>query len=103
MNKIQQEFIDKGAVKMRPNGKWFVLSKENAIAFVEACKRASISILGVDGFYLSDEMILPSMEDSIDFTTPYYKTLKDIYSDAIEFLNQRDKSMYFEIVCSKEE
>ena len=87
MNKIQQEFIDKGLAKIRPNGKWFVLNKENAIGFVEACEKVSISILGVDGFYLSGEIIKPSME----------------YSDTIEFLNQRDKSMYFEIVSSKEE
>ena len=43
------------------------------------------------------------MGKSIDFTMSHYKTSEDIYFDAIEFLNQRDKSMYFEIVCSKEE
>jgi hypothetical protein len=103
MNKVQQEFIDKGVVKMRPNDKWFVLDKDNAIDFVKACEKALISILGVDGFYLDEETIQPSMENSIDFTTSSYKTSKNVYFDAIAFLNQRDKSMYFEIVCSKEE
>ena len=99
MNKVEQEFIDKGLAKMRPNGKWFILTREDSIAFVEACKKESIAILGIDGFYLREEKIQPSMENGIDFTSSSYNNSKGIYSDAIDFLNQRDRNMYFEIVC----
>lgn len=104
MNKIEQEFVKKGLVEMRQNGEWFVLSKENAKAFVKACKEASILILGVDGFYLMGEKIQPSMENSIDFTSSSYtKASKDNFAEAVDFLNGRSDSLYFEIVCSEDE
>ena len=31
MNKVEQEFIDKGLAKMRPNGKWFILTREDSM------------------------------------------------------------------------
>ena len=101
MNKVEEEFIKSGAVIMRPSGKWFVMSKENSIKFVEACKKESIAILGIDGFYLRKEGIQPSMANSIDFSSSDYKGSKDFYKEAIIFLKARDENLYFEIVCAK--
>jgi len=100
MNKVENEFIEKGAVIMRPSGKWFVMSKENSMEFVEACKKESIGILGIDGFYLVEQGIQPSMENSIDFSDWNYKGSKDSHYEAIKFLRERDEDLYFEIVCN---
>jgi hypothetical protein len=100
VNKIEQKFIDKGLVIMQPNDKWFVMSKKNSIEFIEACKNAGIEILGIDGFYLREKGIQPSMANSIDFSSISYKGSKDFYAEAIAFLNTKDENLYFEIVCS---
>ena len=88
---------------MRPSGKWFVMSKKNSIDFVNACKREGIVILGIEAFYLRENGIQPSMDNSIDYTSQKNKNIKDVYSEAINFLNQSDESMHFEIVCPEEE
>lgn len=99
MNKIEQEFIEKGLVDMRPNGRWFVLSKINAIEFVKACQKENISILGIDAFYLNGSLIQPSMDNSIDYTSHTHKDKTDIYSQALNFLSQQNENLYFEVVC----
>jgi hypothetical protein len=41
------------------------------------------------------------MANSIDYTSSSYKPSKDIYTEAIAFLNQKDDILYFEVVCSE--
>ncbi|HLY69361.1 MAG TPA: hypothetical protein VKR53_06500 [Puia sp.] len=100
MNNVQQEFIRKGLVIMQPGDEWFIMSKKNAIEFVEACKNAGIEILGIDGFYLHENNIIePSMKDSIDFTSKstYYG---ETHKRSKEFIMNKNDDLYFEIVCS---
>lgn len=84
---------------MRPSGKWFILSKENALKFINSCYVAGIEILGEDGFFLDENnTVEPSMANSIDFTSAgknYYGS----HEKAIDFINDRNDSWYFEIVC----
>ena len=91
MNKVENEFIERGVVIMRPSGKWFVMSKSHAMEFVEACKKESIVIIGIDGFYLRDKGIQPSMANSIDFSSSDYKGNKDFYAASISFLNESSR------------
>jgi hypothetical protein len=101
MNKVQKKFIEEGLVRMQTGGLWFTMSKENAIKFVEECKKESIIILGIDGFYIRGKQIQPTMEFSIDFSSYTYKSLKDCYEDSIDFLNKINEDLFFEIVCAK--
>jgi hypothetical protein len=41
--------------------------KEEALTFVDECEKNSITIFGIDGFYLTETTIQPSMENSLDF------------------------------------
>jgi len=78
-----------------------LLPREYAIAFIKECQKESIIILGIDGFYLTPTTVQPSMDNSINFSDPEseeYKT-KDRYQSSINFLEERDPKMYFEIVC----
>ncbi len=99
MNIVEKEFIAKGAAIMQPSGKWFVMSKKNSIEFIEACKKESIIILGIDGFYLREDGIEPSMANSIDFSSSDYKGSKDFYTASINFLQEKGEDLHFEIVC----
>ena len=101
MNKVEKLFINKGAVIMQPNGKWFVMSKQNSIKFIEACAKEQINILGINGFYLHENGGIESnMANSIDFTSSFYKgDKKNIYENSRQFIESREDDLYFEIVC----
>ena len=77
-------------------------SKNDTLLFIEACENNNIKILGIDGFYLFDEKIQPSSENSIDFSSAYYILQSNsLYTDAIEFLRLKDDTLFFEIICSQ--
>lgn len=96
MNVVENSF--KGKAIIRNN--MMLFSKENALDFIQACENHDIKILGIDGFYLTGDKIQPSMENSIDFSSSYYKLKgRNIFVDAKEFLVLKDNSLFFEIVC----
>jgi len=85
---------------MQPGGLWFILSKKDSIDFVEACRRESVRILGLDGFLISRESIQSGLDDIIDFTSGSYEGSGNYYDASIGFINSRRDDMYFEIVCA---
>jgi|SRR3569833_682547 len=100
-NKIEAEFIEKGLAIMQSGDRWFILSKKNSIDFIEACRRQSVQILGVDGFVISAAGKQSSLDDIIDFSSKSYKGPLNYYDASIEFINDRPDDMYFEIVCGE--
>ncbi|WP_078126082.1 hypothetical protein [Leptospira alexanderi] len=97
MNEIEKQFKSKAIIK----GEIMLFSIKNALSFVEECRKNKISILGIDAFFLFDEKIQPSQENSIDFSSSYYVQKTDsIYSDAINFLKHKNDQLFFEIICS---
>jgi hypothetical protein len=96
MNTVQKQFEDRAIVK----SEIMLFSKEDALLFVKSCKHNDIQILGIDAFYIIGEKIRPSLVNSIDFTSKYFKMKSDnVHSEAIEFLQSKDFELYFEIVC----
>jgi hypothetical protein len=97
MNIIEEFFKEKAIVR----NDMMLFSKVNALAFIQACESHNITILGIDGFYLYDDKIQPSMENSVDFTSAHYKPKeKDIFTDAKEFLVSKENNLLFEIICN---
>lgn len=94
MNKVKLQFLDRAIV--RPGG-WMVFSKHDAIEFIDACKKEQIQILAIDGFYVGEDFIQPSMANSIDYTVDDADN-ENKHEQAINFLLDQDDSMYFEIV-----
>ena len=79
-----------------------LFAKEDAFSFIDACKTYNISILGIDSFFLFDDKIQPSLDNSIDFSSNYYKPIfDDIYTESKEFIRHKDEKLYFEIVCKE--
>ncbi|MBB1287394.1 hypothetical protein HRH25_23665 [Flavisolibacter sp. BT320] len=98
MNEIEKQFKERAIIR----GETLLFSKDNALSFVEACKKNGIGILGIDSFFLFDDSIQPSMENSIDFSSlNYVIKSQDIYSEAKNFLSERNETMFFEIICSE--
>jgi hypothetical protein len=98
MNKVEKEFADKAIIKQGV----MLFNKDNSFAFIEYCKMNDIEILGIDGFYLNDDKIQPSIENSLDFSSPHYvKIFDNIYSHAINFIRKTEDKLLFEITCSK--
>jgi len=82
---------------VRPGG-MMVFSKSDAIEFIDACKNEEIQILGIDGFYVDEDLIQPSMKHSIDYSIDDINENK--HDEAINFLLDQDAAMYFEIVTA---
>lgn len=95
MNKVEKLFLNNAINR----GGIYLYSKENALKFVEECKRQDLAILGIDSFYLTDSTIQPSMDNSIDFSRRSFE--KGFFDEAIQFLKQRGDNLYFEIVCAE--
>lgn len=72
--------------------------KNDALQFILKCKKQGIAILGIDGFFISEDTTQPSLDNSIDFST--HPFAENVYAEAIRFLEIRDNNLYFEIVCS---
>ncbi len=95
MNKVEKLFLS----KVINRAGIYLYSKEDALNFVEECKKQDMSVLGIDSFYLTESTIQPSMDNSVDFSTRSIG--KGIFDEAIQFLKQRDSDLYFEIVCAE--
>jgi hypothetical protein len=98
MNEIEKKFWERGISQ----GLWVVFSREVAIEFVEACRKESIEIFGIDGFLLHpNNGIQPFMEYSIDFSSTSYPKKIDFncWDEAIMFLQRQSNEFHFEIVC----
>lgn len=96
MNRVEKIFFDRAVER----GGLLLFTKMIAIKFVEECKRQNLGILGIDGFYISENKTQPSMENSVDFSSTYYiQKTQNIYSDALRFLQTKDENLFFEIVC----
>lgn len=92
MNKAERIFTE-SALK---RGGIYLYSRENAIAFVLACKEEKIGLLGIDGFWLTANSIQPSMDNSIDFSSSFFTG--DCYEKAVGFLEIRSGELFIEIV-----
>lgn len=93
MNNIENLFKDKAIQRGGIN----LYSKYDALSFVEECYKQSVYILGIDGFYITDNTTEPSIENSIDFTILPLKR-ESIFKMAKEFLSKKDDSLFFEII-----
>ncbi len=83
----------------------FLFSKEDAKEFLNACKSENIEIIGIDGFWLKENKIIPSMENSIDFSSKHFinrqsahEFFVNIYESAVSFLDSKSDEMFFEII-----
>jgi hypothetical protein len=88
MNKIAQIFIERAGL--------YLYSRKNAIAFVMACRKEKVRLLGIDGFIITSNSTQPSMNNSIDFSSSFFKG--DVYDEAIVFLEIQPDELFFEIV-----
>jgi len=83
------------------HGGVLLLSQADAIDMVHACIAENIRVLGIDGFWIRGDMIQPSLENSVDFSSPELQAsyLDPAFRDPIQFLKTRDNRMMFEVVC----
>lgn len=89
---IESQFRERAVLR----GGLLFLTKSDALAFVSACMRAGVSILGIDGFRISADSTQPLLEHSVDFSMEPAAC----HQQAIQFLREQpDTGLYFEIVC----
>ncbi len=93
MNNIENLFKDKAIQRGGIN----LYSKYDALNFVQECYKQSVYILGIDGFYITDDTTEPSIGNSIDFTVLPLKR-ENIFEMAKEFLREKDDILFFEIL-----
>jgi hypothetical protein len=97
MNKVEKRFRSKAIIK----GGIMLLSKPDALLFLNECKVSGIQIIGIDAFYLIGENIQPSLDNSADFSfSEFQRTPDDAFSEVMNFLTEKSDELYFEIVCA---
>lgn len=84
------------------DGALLILSQQDALAMVEACRATGVPVQGIDGFFLQEGgRIMPSPEHSIDYTTSWarsqYHTPEHVYTHARLFLKRAAPAMGFEV------
>lgn len=93
MNVVEHQFVQKGlnraGIIMYP--------KSDALDFIKECSKHRIRILGIDGFFITDTITQPSLEDSIDFSAA--SSVEVVCEKAVAFIESRNIRLYFEIVC----
>lgn len=97
LNKIEHLFKDTAIRRGYTN----YSNKDDALRFIDECRKLGVAILGIDGFYLKEKTTQPSSENSIDYTSQSTK-VDNIYVSAKEFLESRDENLYFEIVYDEQ-
>ncbi len=93
MNRIESLFKD----RLLKRGGLDLYSKEDTLRFIDECKKDTVPILGIDGFYITENTTQPSLENSIDFSALPIKN-GNIYSLAKSFVAERAESLFFEII-----
>jgi hypothetical protein len=96
LNSIEKEFEKIGFIR----GGLLLLGAKEAISLLNRLRIENISLLGIDGFFITKHTTQPSLEDSIDFTNSMRVPNKNVLiKEAIEFIEKRkNKNIYFEIV-----
>ena len=93
MDSSDQKFREKGIVK----GGIRFLKPADALAEIRESRDRRVGVLGIDGFYLTDEGTQPAMEHSIDLSG--VKNDQERWALAEQFLAERlDARLYFEVV-----
>lgn len=95
MNVIQKSFLHLGIERAG----LFLLKRNDAIKFIIESQKQNIRILGIDGFFITKDATQPSLEHSIDISGRNFN--EEDYNQLIEFLLEKDQSMYFEIICKE--
>lgn len=94
--------------RFRPNalydGALLILTKQDAIGFVKACRTAGVPIRRIEGYrLLPGGRIMPSREHSADYSGPeaarHITAPEQVYADAHTFLRDMPDSLGFEITC----
>lgn len=99
MDPLELEFKDRVILHRQ-----LVLFRANdAIDFVRRCRELNRSILGIDGFRVSNEFIQPFMEYSVDYSSIAWQTAhdgsEDIWQEAENFIMKHSElGLVFEVV-----
>ena len=89
-NDIENKFKSKGVVR----GGVLLVSINTALEMVSEAEKKGVNILGIDGFFIRDDVTQPSMDNSIEFDEENIN-----HAEAKRFLGSReDKGLLFEIV-----
>ena len=88
---LELQYLADGKALKKSNITLF--NRTNAISFIEACLDNEIKILGIDGFFVHEQYMQPSMNDSFDFTASYAPKDIDRYTFLFDFLNTNREGM----------
>lgn len=89
-NDIEKKFKTKGIVR----GKTLLVPINCALEMILEAEKKGINILGIDGFFIKDDVTEPSMDNSVEFDEESLN-----YEDAKKFLDsKKNKGLLFEIV-----
>jgi hypothetical protein len=91
---IAAEFKSRGIVR----GGILILGPHEALAMVARAREQSVPVLGVDGFWITEQTTQPDMEHSIDLGGA-----QSSWRRAEEFIRTRaDSDLMFEVVADED-
>ena len=92
-NKIESKFKSKGIVR----GGILLVSINHALEMISEAEKEGVNILGIDGFFIKDDITQPSMDNSVEFDEESLN-----HTEAKRFLeSKKGDGLLFEIVFDK--
>ena len=61
---IIEEYLQHGVM----SGKELIVRSEAALSFINACDRIGLAIVGIEGFTISDQQVMPHLDMIADFS-----------------------------------
>lgn len=103
-----QEFQENGIVGIDSNG-MLLFDFDNALKMVERYEAEGALILGIEGFYLLGDAIIPEMDAIADYSELCFENDREKFvvfakKASISFLNaNQGRGLWFEFVTDKDE
>ncbi|CDT22496.1 hypothetical protein MUK51_07405 [Sphingobacterium faecium] len=93
MDRIANLFKD----RILKRGGLNLYSKEDTLKFIDECEKDTVSILGIDGFYITENSTQPSLANSVDLSG-FSMENENIYDLVKSFVAERPGNLFFEII-----
>ncbi len=103
---IVQEYLQHGVM----SGQELIVRSEAALSFINACDRIGLAIVGIEGFTISDQQVMPHLDMIADFsdikamTWDEYKrvSLEAARKFVTQFLSRDELGFIFDLLEERE-
>lgn len=100
VEQLEAEFATRAATPFARRG-ILMLAPADAIAFIRRARQAQLPVLGIDGFRIDGDMVMPQSDHLADFSSAVEHG-DGAWDEAVTFVTERAKTgLVFEVVLGE--